>query len=174
LLFKEQHEAGLTFVAEALSDNTFAKILQSYQAYDFNVNEQFLQEYELSVSKWSIAYKVMRCISGTMQSWRESLHPANYSSLVDHLCAIIARTMFSAVIKKRFTQMGSILLSKEVQYFVESLNAEMDCSVGKEFGKLHEVSDLLVCDSLADAAKVPIKFLTKDEAAMVLKLRPDL
>jgi hypothetical protein len=170
-VFREQLDAGLSFLAEVLAENSYAKILQTYQAYDFNVTEQFLQEYELSVSKWSIAYKVMRCISGTTVQWRQALHPSNYASLVERLSLNISRTMFSLIIKKKFTQIGSILLSKEVQYFVESLNAEMDYSVGREFGKLHEVSDLLVCDSLSDASKVPLKFLSKDEKTLVLKLR---
>lgn len=168
--FRELLRQSLQSLAEAACSKEIASTLGLYHAFEFCAADKDFSEYETFRSKWSVALKLAKKLAGVFAPWRAALAPDVYDAFVREVAAAMHAQLFAAVHKKKkFNQLGAIMLDRELQTIVEAVEAESEVAVGKAFAKVRGVCEVLLSDSRQEAAAVGARHgLTADETNSVL------
>ncbi len=173
--FQDLQNGALAQVAEGVLRGSIASILDNYKSYDFVSSEKSLQEFEAFNSKWSIAAKLEKRVAGCFREWSQLFSQELFDFFISSAAESVSSQVFSIVRRKKFNQLGAIILEKEVLRIKSIFEAETAGSLLRQpFAKLEAVSSLLLSDTKAEALAAGSKQLTEKEAADLLALRTDL
>ena len=121
-------------------------------------------------TKWSVALKLTKKLTGVFGPWRASLAAEVYEQFVKEVGVAVHAQLFAAVQKKKkFNQLGAIILDREVQTIVKAMEGESEVGVAKVFAKTRGVSEVLLSHSKEEAAALAAKHgLSAEETNKVL------
>ena len=173
--FQDLQDSALAQVAEGVLKGSVLSILDNYKSYDFIASEKNLQEFEAYNSKWSIAAKLEKRIAGCLLEWSRLFSQELFDSFISSLAQTVCSHVLGLIRKKKFNQLGAIILEKEVARLKSIFEAEAPGALLKQpFAKLAAVSALLMADTRAEALGAGSKHLSEKETADLLGLRVDL
>jgi hypothetical protein len=172
--FKELLKHSLVQLCDGFMKGGILSILQMYSSYDFISSEKTLQEFESFPSRWSIAFKFAKRVGECFAPWADSLRPEIFAELSRDFASLTATTVIGVVRKKKFNQLGALLLDKEVRQLLQCLEHESDQSLGKSFSKLNVLCEILVSDSREEARAAGLKAWEPKEIEEIIALRQDL
>lgn len=174
--FRDLLKQSLHTLAEACCSKDLASTMSLYNSFEFSSSDKEFSEYEALPSKWSVGLRLAKKLTGVFVSWRTNLTPDLYSEFVKEVSGSLHSQLMTAVQKKKkFNQLGAIILDKEVQTMIAALERESEVSVFKCFGKVRGACEVLLSHSKEEAHSVAAKHgLTPEEANKLIVKCPDL
>lgn len=168
--FRDLLRQSLQSLAEAATSKDIASTLSLYHAFEFTASDKEFSEYESLPTKWSVALKLTKKLTGVFGPWRASLAAEVYEQFVKEVGVAVHAQLFAAVQKKKkFNQLGAIILDREVQTIVKAMEGESEVGVAKVFAKTRGVSEVLLSHSKEEAAALAAKHgLSAEETNKVL------
>ncbi|KAL0275674.1 UNVERIFIED_CONTAM: hypothetical protein PYX00_003462 [Menopon gallinae] len=130
---------------------------------NYEANEPFIQ-------------KLIAKIDEFLSSFKESLTPSNYDTLVNVLTSEVTRHFEKVVAKAKFNRLGGLVFDKELRALVSFLTSATSWSVRDKFTRLVQISTLLNLDRLSEMSEIAsgLDKLQPSEIKKVLSLRTDL
>lgn len=106
-----------------------------------------MSNYDSSVEKHSIAYKISNILQDGLIHWQGALSRENYDkfslSLVDFICVRMENIIFNC----KFNQLGALILDKEIKMIGHVFLENFDSQSSRALNKLAIYAEVLMLDT---------------------------
>ncbi|KRX04395.1 hypothetical protein PPERSA_05656 [Pseudocohnilembus persalinus] len=156
---------------------TLKEQFDEFKKINFQVNESQLQQYE-SQDTFSKTFKVL--VKKYLEQWKTQLTKDNFDIFITNLLKHIAKEFEQIIFKKKFLQLGGILLDKEIRSLIPFFQNITEANIKPIFKKLILISEILMLENRQDIEEfiqinldTKNQIITQEEINAVIKLRID-
>jgi len=153
---------------------TIKSELDKIKDINFQFNEGLMSEIE---NKYQYATAIKTKLNSSMTQWRTQLTKTNFERFICKFSEVIARTLESYIMGKKYHQLGAMLLDKEIRNLINYFQSLSNINIKRYFSRLSHICEMLLLDNQKDMEEFyqdNIGELTSEDVKKIVKLRSDL